>query len=103
SPSPPMSAPVPLDRQIAAAEREVALRRNVYPHRIATGKMTQAEADRHIAEMEAIVATLRWLRANEAVVRGAIAWVREQPEVQVMLEAFPGSKIVGFRPAGKSG
>lgn len=92
-----MSAPIPLDRQIAAAEREVALRRNVYPHRIATGKMTQAEADRHIAEMEAVAKTLRWLQANEAVVRGAIDWVRGRPEVQALLEAFPGSKIVGFR------
>ena len=95
-----MSAPIPLDRQIAAAEREVALRRNVYKQRIARGQMTQAEADRHIAEMEAIVLTLRWLADNEAVVRGAVAWIREQPAVKAMLETFPGSKIVGFRRSG---
>lgn len=92
-----MSAPIPLDRQIAAAEREVALRRNAYPQFIRRGKLTQEEADRHIAEMEAIVTTLRWLQANEAVVRGAVAWIREQPAVKAMLETFPGSKIVGFR------
>lgn len=40
----------------AAAERELKFRRRVYPRWIAAGKMTQKEADRQIALMEAIAA-----------------------------------------------
>lgn len=40
----------------AAAERELKMRRRVYPRWIASGRMTQAEADREIRVMEAIAA-----------------------------------------------
>ncbi|MBS8227138.1 hypothetical protein [Vannielia litorea] len=39
-----------------AARREAELRRRVYPRWVADGRMTQAEADRQIAVMEAIAA-----------------------------------------------
>ncbi len=52
---------VPLHVQIEAAERELRMRRNVYPRRVAEGKMTQALADREVAAMDAIVETLKGL------------------------------------------
>lgn len=52
---------IPLADQVRAAKRELALRRNVYPRRLRFGRMTQEEADREIAAMEAIVATLEQL------------------------------------------
>lgn len=39
-----------------AAEREVRMRRRVYPRWVAQGRMTHAEADHQIRVMEAIAA-----------------------------------------------
>ena len=39
--------------------REIAMRRRVYPGRVNRGQMKQAEADREIAIMEAILADMR--------------------------------------------
>ena len=41
------------------AEREVKLRRQVYPNRVECGRMTQQLADRQIAMMQAIAERLR--------------------------------------------
>lgn len=56
--------PVPLDAQIAAAERELALRRRVYPRWVAAGKMKNEKAVAETAAMTAIVETLKGLRAS---------------------------------------
>jgi hypothetical protein len=45
--------------KLAAVNREVNMRRRVYPRWIAAGKMTQAAADRQIAVMVAIAADYR--------------------------------------------
>jgi hypothetical protein len=54
---------LPIDpaAQLAEVEREVALRRRVYPRWVADGRMKQAAADRQIATMEAVAETLRRL------------------------------------------
>jgi hypothetical protein len=49
---------IPLEHQIAAARREVRLRRSVYPNLVARGRMLQETADRELACMQAIVTTL---------------------------------------------
>jgi hypothetical protein len=51
-------AHVSLRRQLQAAKRELALRRRVYPSRMTTGRMSQAQAADEFAAMEAIVETL---------------------------------------------
>lgn len=56
---------VPLHTQIEAAERELKMRRSVYPRRIESGAMTKALADREIAAMAAIVQTLKALAKQE--------------------------------------
>ncbi|MBX9697889.1 MAG: hypothetical protein K2X74_00575 [Acetobacteraceae bacterium] len=50
---------VSLARQIACIERELRMRRQVYPRRVADARMTQRAADDEIAAMEAALATLR--------------------------------------------
>ena len=45
--------------KLACAEREVKMRRRVYPRWIAAGKMTQAKADHEIAVMESIAEDYR--------------------------------------------
>jgi hypothetical protein len=49
--------------QLKAARRELALRQRVYPRRVEGGRMSRDEADREIAAMSAIVATLQTLLA----------------------------------------
>lgn len=57
-----------IDEQIAEVGREIGLRKNVYPAFVARGKMDQAEADLHMAKIEAVLETLKWLKANRAAV-----------------------------------
>lgn len=59
-------ADVPLHEQIECATRELSMRRNVYPRRIAEGRMTQALADREIARMAAILATLKGIEGGSS-------------------------------------
>ena len=58
--------------QISEAERELAMRGQVYPRQVATGKMRQGEADMLLARQEAIIKTLKWVQANEADIH---AWL----------------------------
>ncbi len=54
---------IPIDEQVAAARRELAMRRNVYPKWVDSRRMTQDKADREIAAMEAIIETLELVKA----------------------------------------
>lgn len=57
------SLPVPLAAQIKEVEREIAQRERVYPRWVADGRMPQATANRQIATMRAVLATLKGLQA----------------------------------------
>ena len=52
---------VTLGMQIACVEREIVLRRQVYPKLVGQGKMKQATAELQIAAMEAALLTLKGL------------------------------------------
>jgi hypothetical protein len=56
--------PITLDDQIAAVEREIAMRGRVYPRQVFNRKMTQRQADREIALMIAVLASLIGLRGK---------------------------------------
>ena len=51
--------PPTLDELLACIEREVKLRRRVYPRRVADGRMTQALAEKEIRRMENVADYLR--------------------------------------------
>lgn len=53
-----------IDQQIDEVEREIALRKNVYPRMVRSGQMRQSIADYHRERMEAVKATLEFLRDN---------------------------------------
>lgn len=53
------SLPVPIEAQIKEVEREIAQRERVYPRWVEAGKMPKATADRQIATMRAVLATLK--------------------------------------------
>ena len=63
-----MSDDVPLRLQIAEVERELAMRRNVYPRFVSSGKMRKGEADEHTRRMQAVLETLRGLERMYAAV-----------------------------------
>jgi hypothetical protein len=55
--------PVSLEEEIAAVEREIGLRKRVYPGRVQGKRMSQDRADREIQIMEAILDLLVGLKA----------------------------------------
>lgn len=54
-----MFVTVPLEKQIAAISRELALREKCYPNWVASRRMTQAKADDEIIAMQAVLDNLR--------------------------------------------
>lgn len=58
--------PIGLPEQIACIEREVSMRRRVYQRRVADRAMSKDKADREIAAMQAVLATLRQLAYSSA-------------------------------------
>lgn len=63
---------VSLDQQIEEVRREIKYRGEVYPRLVTQGKMRQSIADFHVFRMEAVEATLMWLRDNEPRIRAAL-------------------------------
>lgn len=59
--------------QISEVDREIAMRKQVYPRQVASGKMRQAEADLLIGRMEAVRRTLVFCHNNEPDIRAFIA------------------------------
>jgi hypothetical protein len=59
-------ANIPLERQIACVEREIKMRRLMYPRWVVQKRgMTQAQCDQEIAVMEAVLETLQGLAGGE--------------------------------------
>lgn len=53
---------IPLADQIKCVGREIGLRKNVYPRRVVRGQMTDDEATRELATMEAVYETLKTIQ-----------------------------------------
>ena len=66
-----MKRKISIEQQISEIQREIGLRKNVYPGLVARGKMRQSEADEHMARIEAALTTLQWIRDNRAWVLAA--------------------------------
>lgn len=57
-------SPVSLADQIVCVEREIEMRVHVYARRVLERRMTQKTADRELAHMRAVLATLNTLKAQ---------------------------------------
>lgn len=55
---------VSLPEQIAEVRREIGLREHLYPRWVVAGKLSQAKADRGLATMRAVLATLEQVDAE---------------------------------------
>lgn len=53
-----------IQAQISEVERELALRRGVYPRLVSSKKMKEAEADYHMERLHAVLQTLKWFEKN---------------------------------------
>lgn len=62
----PRLFPPSLDDQIACVDREIVMRRRVYPRLVAGGRMKQEAADDEITTMLEVHSTLRWLKDQGA-------------------------------------
>jgi hypothetical protein len=62
-----------LSRQIAEVEREIALRKAVYPRLIAQGMLRRPLARLQLAELRAAARTLKWLHRHEPRIRRMLA------------------------------
>lgn len=71
---------IPLRIQAACVEREIERRRRFYRHIVETGRMSKRTADREIAEMEAVLATLRGLEISAPQLRAEIVIPERQKE-----------------------
>jgi hypothetical protein len=58
--------PVPTAEMLACAQRELAMRRRVYPRWVGMGRMKPADAERETLHMAAIVALLTSLTTPSA-------------------------------------
>ena len=58
-----------IDEQLRSVAREIAMRKRVYPKWVATNRMTEAEARREVAAMEAVYATLKTLRPHDRTLK----------------------------------
>lgn len=50
---------ITIEDQIKAVEREISMRRRVYPRWVENKRMSQEKADKEIATMEAVLETLK--------------------------------------------
>ena len=66
-------APVSLHDQLRCVDRELVMRRTVYPRLVREGKKDQADADREIKVMAAVYETLEELVECRAAFAGAPA------------------------------
>lgn len=64
---------ITLTDMIRCAERELAMRRNVYPRWIEKGRMKESTANHELAAMERIIETLTALREVRAGINQAVA------------------------------
>ena len=61
-----------LTAQIEEVEREIALRANVYPRQVSSGKMRQSVADEHMKRMHSVLNTLLFLSEHRTEFLGLL-------------------------------
>ena len=67
-----MTTKLSLDAQIEEVLYEISQRKSVYPRLVQQRKLRESVGELHIARMEAVLATLRWLQQHEAFIRASI-------------------------------
>jgi hypothetical protein len=63
---------ISLTQQIDEIERELTMRRDVYPRWVAQHKIRESVAAYQMARMEAVLKTLQWLHRNEDKIKATV-------------------------------
>jgi hypothetical protein len=63
---------ISLNAQLDEIDRELELRRRVYPRLVAKRELRESLANLHITRLEAVRATLAWLQANEGLIKAKV-------------------------------
>lgn len=79
--------------QITCVRRELAMRRNVYPKWVASGRMKQSEADKELAAMQAVHDSLMAIAATTS--QGTF----DEPAVRKAVSFELAELLVANRPA----
>lgn len=79
-----------LKQMIAAVEREIGMRRRVYPGWIASKRMTKEKADAEIATMEGVLGVLRKVGTWRDLIRECGVPPGMTPEETALFEAARG-------------
>ena len=95
---------------VKEAEREVALRENVYPKWVDSGRMTQFQADGQLKAMRQILAILKWNESQEDEIKLALAVLKlirahkggwnfllTDDQCQAVLNQFPDAMVTKIR------
>jgi hypothetical protein len=64
---------ISLTAQIAEVDRELAMRKEVYPRQIATRALRESHAEFQMTRMQAVRDTLAWLLENENLIKHRLA------------------------------
>lgn len=67
-----------LDRQIKCVERELSMRKRVYPGWIEQGRISQKVADEEIEAMHGVLRTLTFMKKWEGVIRSAVDLAKKE-------------------------
>jgi len=73
-----MSNKVHIAAQILELQRELEMRRLVYPEQVRRGKMKASQADLHIRQLEAAIMTLQFVQEHENDFRAYMAEKKEK-------------------------
>ncbi len=63
---------ISLGAQLEEIDRELALRRKVYPRLVATREIRESLANLQMERLEGVRRTLAWLQANEILIKGRL-------------------------------
>lgn len=83
-----------LTAQIEEIDRELELRRRVYPSQVKSRAMTQGAADFHMARLSRVRETLAWLQQHETEIRTIMAGRRKAAGAPLALEILEHAESV---------
>src|ERR1700688_469703 len=90
---------ISLNQQIACVEREIHMRRAVYPRQVTSKRMSQASALFEMAAMEAVLWTLKGIADGGA----ALVDRRDPGGLSAGAVAAEGDRVAASDPAAKGG
>lgn len=81
---------ISLGQQIEEVERELGYRERVYPRLMAKGTLKPSYAEYQTQRMQAVLATLKWLQANESKIKALLLEAKVAADMEAVVDAVEG-------------